>query len=57
MTRAIRDAAQDFRARVVMTRSDHVSGTDRVAEARLRTPPPRSSSTFKVTSPCSTPPP
>jgi 3-deoxy-manno-octulosonate cytidylyltransferase (CMP-KDO synthetase) len=29
----IRDAAQDFRARVVMTRSDHVSGTDRVAEA------------------------
>ncbi len=29
----IRDAAEDFRARVVMTRSDHVSGTDRVAEA------------------------
>ena len=29
----IRDAAQDFRARVVMTRADHVSGTDRVAEA------------------------
>jgi 3-deoxy-manno-octulosonate cytidylyltransferase (CMP-KDO synthetase) len=29
----IRDAAQDFRARVVMTRPDHVSGTDRVAEA------------------------
>ena len=29
----IRDAAQDFRARVVMTRTDHVSGTDRVAEA------------------------
>jgi 3-deoxy-manno-octulosonate cytidylyltransferase (CMP-KDO synthetase) len=31
----IRDAAEDFRARVVMTRSDHVSGTDRVAEAAL----------------------
>ena len=29
----IRDAAEDFHARVVMTRSDHVSGTDRVAEA------------------------
>jgi 3-deoxy-manno-octulosonate cytidylyltransferase (CMP-KDO synthetase) len=29
----IREAAQSFRARVVMTRSDHVSGTDRVAEA------------------------
>ena len=28
----IRDAAQEFRARVVMTRPDHVSGTDRVAE-------------------------
>ncbi len=30
---SIRDAAEKFRARVVMTRSDHVSGTDRVAEA------------------------
>jgi 3-deoxy-manno-octulosonate cytidylyltransferase (CMP-KDO synthetase) len=29
----IRSAAQEFRARVVMTRTDHVSGTDRVAEA------------------------
>jgi 3-deoxy-manno-octulosonate cytidylyltransferase (CMP-KDO synthetase) len=29
----IRDAAQQFRGRVVMTRSDHASGTDRVAEA------------------------
>jgi 3-deoxy-manno-octulosonate cytidylyltransferase (CMP-KDO synthetase) len=29
----IRAAAEEFRARVVMTRSDHVSGTDRVAEA------------------------
>jgi len=29
----IRDAAQEFSARVVMTRSDHLSGTDRVAEA------------------------
>ena len=29
----IRDAAEDFRARVVMTRADHASGTDRVAEA------------------------
>lgn len=29
----IRDAASAFRARVTMTRSDHVSGTDRVAEA------------------------
>jgi 3-deoxy-manno-octulosonate cytidylyltransferase (CMP-KDO synthetase) len=29
----IREAAEDFHARVVMTRSDHVSGTDRVAEA------------------------
>jgi 3-deoxy-manno-octulosonate cytidylyltransferase (CMP-KDO synthetase) len=29
----IRDAAREFSGRVVMTRSDHVSGTDRVAEA------------------------
>jgi 3-deoxy-manno-octulosonate cytidylyltransferase (CMP-KDO synthetase) len=29
----IRQAAQEFSARVVMTRSDHASGTDRVAEA------------------------
>jgi 3-deoxy-manno-octulosonate cytidylyltransferase (CMP-KDO synthetase) len=29
----IRDAAEAFRARVVMTRTDHLSGTDRVAEA------------------------
>jgi len=29
----IRAAAENFRARVVMTRSDHASGTDRVAEA------------------------
>ena len=29
----IRDAAEDFRARVIMTRADHASGTDRVAEA------------------------
>jgi 3-deoxy-manno-octulosonate cytidylyltransferase (CMP-KDO synthetase) len=29
----IRDAAHKFGARVVMTRDDHVSGTDRVAEA------------------------
>jgi 3-deoxy-manno-octulosonate cytidylyltransferase (CMP-KDO synthetase) len=29
----IRAAAEEFRARVVMTRSDHASGTDRVAEA------------------------
>ena len=29
----IQAAAQEFRARVVMTRADHVSGTDRVAEA------------------------
>jgi 3-deoxy-manno-octulosonate cytidylyltransferase (CMP-KDO synthetase) len=29
----IREAANAFRARVVMTRSDHISGTDRVAEA------------------------
>jgi 3-deoxy-manno-octulosonate cytidylyltransferase (CMP-KDO synthetase) len=29
----IREAANSFRARVVMTRSDHISGTDRVAEA------------------------
>lgn len=28
----IRAAAREFRARVVMTRSDHASGTDRVAE-------------------------
>jgi len=29
----IASAARDFKARVIMTRSDHVSGTDRVAEA------------------------
>lgn len=29
----IRAAAHEFRARAIMTRSDHVSGTDRVAEA------------------------
>jgi 3-deoxy-manno-octulosonate cytidylyltransferase (CMP-KDO synthetase) len=29
----IQAAAQEFRARVVMTRADHLSGTDRVAEA------------------------
>jgi len=29
----IRAAAEQFRARVVMTRGDHLSGTDRVAEA------------------------
>ena len=29
----IREAAEGFRARVVMTRADHASGTDRVAEA------------------------
>jgi 3-deoxy-manno-octulosonate cytidylyltransferase (CMP-KDO synthetase) len=28
----IRDAAREFSGRVVMTRSDHISGTDRVAE-------------------------
>ncbi len=29
----VRDAAESFKARVIMTRDDHVSGTDRVAEA------------------------
>ena len=29
----VRAAAGEFRARVITTRSDHVSGTDRVAEA------------------------
>jgi 3-deoxy-manno-octulosonate cytidylyltransferase (CMP-KDO synthetase) len=29
----IRDAADSFRARAIMTRSDHLSGTDRAAEA------------------------
>jgi 3-deoxy-manno-octulosonate cytidylyltransferase (CMP-KDO synthetase) len=29
----IRNAVEDFRGRVVMTRGDHASGTDRVAEA------------------------
>ena len=33
----IRAAAEDFSARVVMTRSDHASGTDRVAEAASAT--------------------
>jgi 3-deoxy-manno-octulosonate cytidylyltransferase (CMP-KDO synthetase) len=36
----IRAAAEDFRARVVMTRADHVSGTDRVAEAASASPAP-----------------
>src|ERR1700681_3579678 len=29
----VRAAAEEFRARVIITRSDHASGTDRVAEA------------------------
>ncbi len=33
MTSAFATPPQDFRARVVMTRADHASGTDRVAEA------------------------
>ena len=32
MTSAFATPPQDFGARVVMTRADHVSGTDRVAE-------------------------
>ena len=47
----IRAAAQEFRARVVMTRADHASGTDRVAEAASASQAPRSSSTCKATSP------
>jgi 3-deoxy-manno-octulosonate cytidylyltransferase (CMP-KDO synthetase) len=34
----IRAAAEEFRARVVMTRADHASGTDRVAEAASASP-------------------
>jgi 3-deoxy-manno-octulosonate cytidylyltransferase (CMP-KDO synthetase) len=34
----IRAAAQEFRARVIMTRTDHVSGSDRVAEAASSSP-------------------
>jgi 3-deoxy-manno-octulosonate cytidylyltransferase (CMP-KDO synthetase) len=31
--KGVRAAAEEFRARVILTRSDHASGTDRVAEA------------------------
>ena len=46
----IRAAAEGFRARVVMTRADHASGTDRVAEAASASKR-RLSSTYKATNP------
>ncbi len=45
----IYDEARRFGAAVRMTRADHVSGTDRVAEIASSEPTPNSSSTSRAT--------
>jgi 3-deoxy-manno-octulosonate cytidylyltransferase (CMP-KDO synthetase) len=51
----IADAARRFGAEVEITRSDHASGTDRVAEVARRMPEAEIVVNLQATSPSSTP--